>query len=341
MLLVDAIYIHESGGKELLLYLIEELEKTKSKCFFLLDKRLPKEVLEHLPSASYLCLSGSEKTRASFYKKKGNEFGNIFCFANVPPPVPLTNSRVVIFMQNVLLLSSFPEFPNYSLKQRISYLIKGLYIKYQNRPNYHWLVQSRVMQTKLEKRIGVDKSCVHILPFFRETGISLTKPQSPISFLYVADGVAQKNHLTLLSAWEYIFDSYKLRPVLHLTIPAEFVALVERIDYLNKKGLTIINHGRMAKPVLQSLYTSCHYLVFPSLAESFGLPLVEAASFGCGILAADRPYVYELIEPSFIFDPLDKESIASSVLEVLNKPIKAAGLIVQNHIKEVLNMVVS
>ena len=43
MLLIDAIYINTGGGKILLDYLIEELEKTDKQIFYLLDKRIEKE----------------------------------------------------------------------------------------------------------------------------------------------------------------------------------------------------------------------------------------------------------------------------------------------------------
>ena len=48
MLLIDAIYINTGGGKILLDYLIEELEKTDKQIFYLLDKRIQKENLQML-----------------------------------------------------------------------------------------------------------------------------------------------------------------------------------------------------------------------------------------------------------------------------------------------------
>ena len=39
-ILIDAIYINDSGGKILLDYLLQELEKIGKKCIYLLDKRV-------------------------------------------------------------------------------------------------------------------------------------------------------------------------------------------------------------------------------------------------------------------------------------------------------------
>jgi glycosyltransferase involved in cell wall biosynthesis len=51
------------------------------------------------------------------------------------------------------------------------------------------------------------------------------------------------------------------------------------------------------------------------LAESFGLPLIEAAAAGCKIISSDLPYVFEVVKPSLVFDPND----ISSIFKVLNR----------------------
>lgn len=44
-----------------------------------------------------------------------------------------------------------------------------------------------------------------------------------------------------------------------------------------------------------SMYTAVNAVVFPSYIETFGLPLIEAASLSCPILAADIPYANEVL----------------------------------------------
>ena len=65
-------------------------------------------------------------------------------------------------------------------------------------------------------------------------------------------------------------------------------------------------------------------MVFPSLAESFGLPLVEAMAAGCPVAAADRPYAREVAGPAAVyFDPLDPRALAECVIGVLGDPAAA------------------
>ena len=58
------------------------------------------------------------------------------------------------------------------------------------------------------------------------------------------------------------------------------------IEYLGQlKHQELINHYSISK-----------YLIFPSLKESFGLPLVEGFQSDCIILASDLNFVHEVLE---------------------------------------------
>lgn len=70
--------------------------------------------------------------------------------------------------------------------------------------------------------------------------------------------------------------------------------------------------------VLADLYTSAECLVFPSLVEGFGIPLLEAARSGCPIACSDIPVFREILpEGCWYFDPLSPPSIAASIAECL------------------------
>ena len=58
-------------------------------------------------------------------------------------------------------------------------------------------------------------------------------------------------------------------------------------------------------------------LIFPSLAESFGLPLVEAQEFNKPILASELDFVRDVCSPVDTFDPKSSLSIARAVKRFL------------------------
>tara|TARA_R100000049_G_C1955462_1_gene109149 strand:- start:416 stop:1069 length:654 start_codon:yes stop_codon:yes gene_type:complete len=75
--------------------------------------------------------------------------------------------------------------------------------------------------------------------------------------------------------------------------------------------------GRLRSAEMQLYYGWADALIFPSLAESYGLPLVEAMWVGLPILCADRPYARELCGSDAIyFNPMDPASAEAAVGEL-------------------------
>jgi glycosyltransferase involved in cell wall biosynthesis len=69
---------------------------------------------------------------------------------------------------------------------------------------------------------------------------------------------------------------------------------------------------------LVSLYESALCLVYPSLYEGFGLPILEAFECGCPVLASNTSSIPEVAgQAALLFDPLDVESIKRAVDHIL------------------------
>jgi glycosyltransferase involved in cell wall biosynthesis len=79
------------------------------------------------------------------------------------------------------------------------------------------------------------------------------------------------------------------------------------------------------------LYRDSDLFVFPSIAESFGHPLVEAMASGLPILASDIPVCREICgEAAIYFDPFDEKSLAQAIVHLaedttLRKRLSEAG----------------
>lgn len=70
---------------------------------------------------------------------------------------------------------------------------------------------------------------------------------------------------------------------------------------------------------LSTLYTHARFLVMPSLYEGFGLPLVEAMSFGAPVLTSERSSLPEVAgEAGTFVDPFDVHSIAEKLSSLLS-----------------------
>ena len=122
--------------------------------------------------------------------------------------------------------------------------------------------------------------------------------------------------------------SNKLNMSLNLYVTLEnndFQDLLRKTSLQNSK-LEIKNLGILRQDLIFEYYSKLEFFIYPSLFESFGLPLIEASQLNCVILASDLPYVSEVISNFYSFNPLDINDISLVIEKVIysknpNKPI--------------------
>jgi glycosyltransferase involved in cell wall biosynthesis len=82
-------------------------------------------------------------------------------------------------------------------------------------------------------------------------------------------------------------------------------------------GGRVVMPGFVTDEVLVALYQSAYLVVFPSLYEGYGLPVVEAMACGAPVIVADNSSLRELVEPEARFDALDVSAIAAAMRRAL------------------------
>lgn len=74
---------------------------------------------------------------------------------------------------------------------------------------------------------------------------------------------------------------------------------------------------------LRVAYSGAAAFVFPSLAEGFGIPLLEAMASGAPIVASDIPVFREVAADAVLyFDPHDEEALADAMVRVLDENVR-------------------
>lgn len=146
--------------------------------------------------------------------------------------------------------------------------------------------------------------------------------------LYPANTWLHKNHRRLIEALARYRDVHDETPTLVLTgVGKEGQASLDAaIEQHRLKGW-VRNLGYVHREDLPALYAGAACLVFPSLFEGFGIPLVEALHAGCPIAAADATSIPEVLgDAGLLFDPLDPADICRAMAAVLRDPEQAAEL---------------
>ncbi len=336
MILIDALYINKGGGAVLLQYLIEKIleHPEKDKFFFLLDPRFDKPAgLDK----NYIVLPNSMKVRKKFYKETKDNYTTVFCFANTPPPLKLKAKTYTYLHNQKLLEAPRRKFTRMYFSQYLKYLV----IKLFNKNTDYFIVQTRHMATELTN-IGL-KDTAHclIIPFYdNKKYVEGSKPferRVKDEFVFISNPSPQKNYPTLLDAWEYLLEK-DLTPRLHVTIDDTAPQFIDRVKELNGRGARIVNHVYIDP---RDLYFNCPYLIFPSVIESFGLPLIEAAESGMKVIASDMPYVYDVIKPSLTFDPYNKIAIADAVLKAMDPDLPFPEVVTRNEVDKLIALLLN
>jgi glycosyltransferase involved in cell wall biosynthesis len=79
-------------------------------------------------------------------------------------------------------------------------------------------------------------------------------------------------------------------------------------------------------------------VIFPSLFESFGLGLVEAVQYKLPVISSNLDYVFEVIEPSLIFDPFDVQSISNALEYSITLNLKPSIIKIENKLNNLLEI---
>jgi glycosyltransferase involved in cell wall biosynthesis len=235
------------------------------------------------------------------------------------PPLLARDPKIVLFLQNRLYLENFKTLFNYRIKTALRLFVEmRLFEALSNRVS-KYVVQTPTMYQALSlwimRRVRQQQQPISICPFFElgEQAQPKTKDIIQWDFLYVADGEAHKNHMRLLDAWINLARS-GLKPRLALTLGRKDQALISAIEQLSAQhDLNVVNLGELSRSDLLSTYRHSGALIFPSLSESFGLPLIEASQLGLPILAGELDYVRDVCAPTETFDPMSPRSIERAV----------------------------
>ncbi|MHB1196539.1 MAG: glycosyltransferase [Lutibacter sp.] len=333
MILIDALYINNGGGKILLDYLIVELESRQLKVHYLLDERIKKSHPEIINN-EITYLEASLLNRHKFYKKNSINFSKVLCFGNLPPSLKLKAEVYTYFHQKLFL-----EIPKeITTKQKIIFQIKALIFKILQKNTDFWIVQTQVMRDNfLAKNSKLNKGKVLIIPFYPSLKKGTIENRKKDVFIYVSSGSQHKNHVNLLEAFSKFYDDKKTGE-LHLTIGNEFKELSNLVSKMIAEGYPIVNHGFVPRDLLGTIYGKAAFSIYPSLSESFGLGIIEAIENQCDIIGADLPYTYAVCKPSLVFDPTKIESIAlvfQLAVEINTKPTEQ---LVFNEIDKLINI---
>jgi glycosyltransferase involved in cell wall biosynthesis len=141
-------------------------------------------------------------------------------------------------------------------------------------------------------------------------------------FLFVGTIEPRKNVTRFIDAWREVRKRHPVDLVLAGRQRADFPAIME------EPGLTI--RGAVDDGELPALYSAALAVVYPSLYEGFGLPVLEAMQCGALVVASRDPAILEVSgDAAVCIDAEDTGALAHALSEICEAPEKFERLRVQ------------
>jgi glycosyltransferase involved in cell wall biosynthesis len=148
---------------------------------------------------------------------------------------------------------------------------------------------------------------------------NLRQPPERPTFVTLGTIEARKNHLLLLTVWSRLIDRLKDQAPRLVIIGQRGWEADETFGILDRSTKLrghVVELNRCSDEELAQHLASARALLFPSLAEGYGLPLVEALSMGVPVIASDLPVFREIGGdiPTYL-SPLDGAGWEAAILD--------------------------
>ncbi len=156
-------------------------------------------------------------------------------------------------------------------------------------------------------------------------------------FLMVGSFEPRKNIEPVIDAFSRISDESNMLKLVLSGKPNSYQD--KMIEMVNDLGLEeqVLFPGYISDNELATLYSIATAFLFPSDAEGFGLPLIEAMSTGSPVIASNLPVFHEIGGDAVSYVPsTDPDTLSEEMLKMLTDPKYRAGF-VRNGLARSLN----
>jgi glycosyltransferase involved in cell wall biosynthesis len=136
--------------------------------------------------------------------------------------------------------------------------------------------------------------------------------------LCVGQGSPYKNHLRAVQAFLQATSTWPEIKLVLVRRFKRFDSQMQRLLQQEKVQKKIVVLPAVTEKELRALYNLAAVLLFPSLEEGFGMPVLEAMACGTPVVASDIPVMREVAQDAALLaDPTSTTAIAAELARLL------------------------
>lgn len=233
--------------------------------------------------------------------------------------LPLVKPKPTVVTVHDLIPLVFPEHFPKGIRGSIKWQIQKISLRNVRRI----ITDSDSSKRDIEKITGFPEDRIDTVYLAPDPVIRRVEDAKPIVkapyILYVGDVNWNKNIPSLLRAFKELPKNMKLILVGKAFIDSGITETKEVNRLIESLGLvgSVVRTGFITEEKLSSLYSNASCLVLPSFYEGFGLPVLEAMSCGCPVVAANISSLTEIAGPAIKVQPESSKSISEGIQRVL------------------------
>ena len=300
-IIIEASNIYFRGGFVLLEQIIEycEINNIQTNVYIGYQQVFDFFVTKEYENIELIKTNGLN-TLLRYFKKRSN----VLFFCNLPPFV--RNNKSVLYAHNILFFQSPKFIKGESVVFNLKKFLYYFWIKFFAKNVDTVACQTDAVKKSLLENMKIESE---LYPFYKN--VIPTGKEKKHEFCYVGSSANHKNNNRLLEAVDDLSGKYQFKLQMTIEKIVDNKSLIEKIDGINKKHAReiIINRGMVPYNLVGEIYASSESLVFPSLFETIGLPLIEALQYGLKILSSDLEFTHQVVENPIVFNPESVESI--------------------------------
>ena len=326
---INASNVHIGGGKVIVNDLINAAKHYKLINFvFYVDSRFESHTLKQSNVIIKIIKKKQRFLVYSFINKEAQKNDIVIYLTNLPP-IFKHKCKTILVLSNRFIIDNY-TLSGFSIKTKLRINAERLFFWINKNNTDYIIVQSESMSSVLLKK-GILKDKIKVIAYkskdddIKRLNINNCHKASNV-FLYVSSDDPHKNHEILIESW-CLLSKEGIFPKLILTIGKTSNLYELIVSSINEFKLDIDIKPNLQRNEILDLYNHSTALIYPSLFESYGLPLVEAGQYKLPVLASELDYVRDILDPVETFDPKSAKSIARSVkrfLKIKDKKTKIA-----------------
>jgi glycosyltransferase involved in cell wall biosynthesis len=228
---------------------------------------------------------------------------------------------------------SFVDCPQYVSERNASYLRRWVPISIR-RANIV-LTISEFTKSRIMNEYGVPAENIHVMavpPATKAAADTSVHAKHHIDMpymLFVGTLEPRKNIETLISAYEKLPDAIRQKYALVLVGGKGWKdeSIHAKIAELQASGHNVIWTGYATEAEKSALYEKATLCIQPSHYEGFGMPILEAMSYGKPVLCSDIEVFHEVAsDAAAYFATEDPDDLATKITQIIDDPARLADL---------------